>query len=100
MSITAMKLALEALENPWKAKPEGIADAITTLRQAIEQAEQEPTSADYAMGYCEGFNDACKPSQRQWVGLTSQELNEVTNGLEDLEDCYIAIEAKLKEKNT
>lgn len=29
---------------------------MTTQDQAIA-----PTSADYAMGYAEGFNDACKP---------------------------------------
>ena len=29
---------------------------MTTKDQAIA-----PTSADYAMGYAEGFNDACKP---------------------------------------
>jgi hypothetical protein len=45
MSIETMKQALEALENPWKAKPEGVANAITALRQAIEQAErQEPVA--------------------------------------------------------
>jgi hypothetical protein len=41
MSIETMKQALEALENPWKAKPEGVANAITALRQAIEQAEKQ-----------------------------------------------------------
>jgi len=25
--------------------------------------EQNPTPAEYAMGYAEGFNDACKPKQ-------------------------------------
>jgi len=28
---------------------------------AIEEALVQPTSGDYAMGYAEGFNDACKP---------------------------------------
>jgi hypothetical protein len=45
MSIEAMKQALEALSDPWSAGPEGVADAITSLRQAIEQAEkQEPVA--------------------------------------------------------
>jgi hypothetical protein len=65
----------------------------------------KPTPAEYAMGYAEGFNDACKPNytappHRTWVGLTDREFEEVTHGMEDLEDCWIAIEAKLKEKNT
>jgi hypothetical protein len=37
--------------------------------------------------------------QRTWVGLTDREFEEVTHGMEDLEDCWIAIEAKLKQKN-
>ena len=41
-----------------------------------------------------------QPAQRTWVGLTKQEFNECVDGLEDLEDCWTAIEAKLKEKNT
>lgn len=39
------------------------------------------------------------PAQRTWVGLTKQEFNECVDGLEDLEDCWTAIEAKLMEKN-
>jgi hypothetical protein len=39
------------------------------------------------------------PLQRTWVGLTDREFEEVTHGMEDLEDCWIAIEAKLKDKN-
>jgi len=38
--------------------------------------------------------------KREWVGLTRLELDIATLGLEDLGDCYLAIEAKLKEKNT
>jgi hypothetical protein len=54
---------------------------------------------------CGGF---CKKSgcerenvrpQREWVGLTKTEFKETVDGLEDLEDCWHAIEAKLKEKN-
>ena len=37
--------------------------------------------------------------KRKWVGLTKREFNECVDGLEDLEDCWTAIEAKLKEKN-
>jgi hypothetical protein len=34
---------------------------------------------------------------RQWVGLTSDEFEQAVDGLEDLEDCWVQIEAKLKE---
>jgi hypothetical protein len=36
---------------------------------------------------------------RQWQGLTKKEFLAAVDGLEDLEDCWVAIEAKLKEKN-
>jgi len=40
------------------------------------------------------------PPQRTWVGLTKKEFQEAVEGLEDLEDCWVAIEAKLRNKNT
>ena len=36
----------------------------------------------------------------KWQGLTRQEFLDATHGLEDLEDCWMAIEAALKRKNT
>jgi len=38
--------------------------------------------------------------KREWVGLTQAEFEQAVDGLEDLKDCWTAIEAKLKEKNT
>lgn len=58
---------------------------------------QEATSKDYALGYAEGFNDACK--KPTWVGLTDREFEEATHGMEDLEDCWKAIEDALRKKN-
>ena len=45
------------------------------------------------------------PPQRTWVGLTSDELNMIGDSMRtwnshSLTDVYVAIEAKLKEKNT
>ena len=40
------------------------------------------------------------PPKREWVGLTHDEFQKCVDSLEDLEDCWVAIEAKLKEKNT
>ena len=59
---------------------------------------QKATSRDYALGYAEGFNDACK--KPKWVGLTDREFEESTHGMEDLEDCWKAIEDALRKKNT
>ena len=35
------------------------------LTEHIQPAQGEPTSVDYALGYAEGFNDACKPSNAE-----------------------------------
>jgi hypothetical protein len=43
---------------------------------------------------------AVENSRQEWVGLTKEEFEQAVNGLEDLEDCWVQIEAKLKEKNT
>jgi len=79
----------------------------------------KPTPAEYAMGYAEGFNDACKPNytalpQRTWIGLTDGEVDEIyTSVQKEVNDhwdkggttmmfpltLYKAFEAKLKEKN-
>ena len=42
---TAAQQALEALENPWAVGPEGVANAITTLRAAL--AKPEPFNPDW-----------------------------------------------------
>jgi UDP-N-acetylenolpyruvoylglucosamine reductase len=39
-------------------------------------------------------------SPKHWAGLTRAEFEQAVDGLEDLEDCWTVIEAKLKEKNT
>ena len=51
---------------------------------------------------CSAADEGAIPlyEKREWVGLTDEEFNKATDGLEDLEDCWKAIEAKLKEKNT
>ena len=83
---------------------------IQTLRQALAQPEQEPVAWVYN-GILHEFDPSefatsevkplyTAPPKREWVGLTRRELDIATLGLEDLSDCYKAIEAKLKEKNT
>ena len=65
MTYTALKLALEALQ---KTQSEGYnlpATAISEAITAIKAALAQPTSGDYALGYAEGFNDACKPAQQE-----------------------------------
>ena len=124
----ALKLALEALELEDMAcryekepTPEHIAKAITAIKEALAQPEQEPVAYSYtsritgAQGFSHHpmprFVDSeswdikplyTSPPQRTWVGLTDEDF---------LEACQIAergnylvafqrIQAKLKEKNT
>jgi len=81
MSIAVMKQALDALEDPWKSGPDGVANAITALRAAIEQAEK-----------------------RQWVELTDDEARALVNRATfgdrtNWQALVYMIDAKLKEKN-
>jgi len=85
MSIEAMKLALEALENTYAYLPrrwggEREADqAITALRQALAEAEkQEPVAWRYEGEHGYQYTDDIKIaefySQTKWAGLTDGEL--------------------------
>jgi len=118
MSLDAMKLALDALEeiadevfSPYDNK---LGDAILALRAAIEQA-QEPVAWMYT---CEGDTglpvlvhtqkDWAKASwwkeiplytaPRQWQGLTDEEREQFRQWAHP--DIIEAIELKLQERNT
>ena len=72
MTQEALKLALDALEtelsidwtnnDEFNASAEKMYEAIAAIKEALTQ----PTPAEYAMGYAEGFNDGCKPKPEQW----------------------------------
>jgi hypothetical protein len=115
MSIEAMKQALEALLIWEKMQPNTSAlavrsPAITSLRQAIEQAEkQEPVAwryrgnlhefdpSDWSEGPVTPLYTTPPQAQRQWVGFTDEEINEYDY---DYRDFIYDIEALLKHKNT
>ena len=111
----ALKLALEALE----ADPlEMVADvdghmvflkdkAITAIKEALAQPEQEPVAWE------QFYPDIGKPQiafnaevigyvapQRTWVGLTYQEKHEIRYSHMNSAEFIEFIEAKLKDKNT
>jgi hypothetical protein len=56
----------------------------------------EPDWANFQEGRKVGMAEAL---ERAWVDLTRQQFLDVTDDLEDLEDCWIQIQAKLKEVN-
>jgi hypothetical protein len=121
-----MQQALEALEGVYLSLqlPDllKVVGPITALRTALEQPEQEPVAWQYKTVEAgvfvsdqhppdvEVWNDIewSKPlyttpaAQRPWVGLTDDQIDEIAviarRG--NLHDLRIAIETKLKERNT
>jgi len=118
MSIEAMKQALDVLENTARSAVEQYVseqNAITALRQAIEQAEkQEPVAwlhpdkkVDVVVPTSLTWFDKplplyTAPPRKEWVGLTDEEI--VTTLFEcegnGIHHYTRTVEAKLKEKNT
>ena len=103
MSKTAMKLALEALENAQANFGEWWPEAITALREAL--AEQKSGIKQVI----ELYDSPDQPAQRTWVGLTDEDKKTPDMGKyvflnDDWIDGYKTglekAEAKLKEKNT
>jgi hypothetical protein len=126
MSREAMQLALEALElYQSRMSVQRFDEAVKALRQALE-TEQEPVAWRYK--YPDGVwrfsngervngSDPIKsqplytaPPKKQWVGLTDEERHSIREWQEIQKELgpvwapmmlylYLAIEAKLKEKN-
>jgi hypothetical protein len=87
--------------------------AITALRAALEQPEQEPVAWMHTNGVGHRyfrlkpqdkvFNPVplyTHPPHREWQGLTDRELDEFTEAKLGTYDLCLEIEASLKEKNT
>jgi hypothetical protein len=107
MSIEAMRQALEVLEQINQlsvgenaiALPGEIDGAMDNLRSAIEQAE-EP----WVKTYSGGKPNYTVPIERQWVGLTEDEIENLEGfydymSEEEFINAIRGVEAKLKEKN-
>jgi len=67
--------------------------------QVFEVVSNPP--APWVKIYCSNHpNYTTSPSPKhEWIGLTKTQFEKAVDGLEDLEDCWMAIEAKLKELN-
>jgi hypothetical protein len=113
----ALRVALEALGWTDEWRPQGLKEeAITAIKKALEQPEQEPFMASYEFkqyGYYKdgkgtlklGNIQATQPPQRTWVGLTDEEIQAewlLTPQHDKAEGVWFGrrLEAKLKEKNT
>ena len=93
----ALKMCLEYIETDAHERRHvrwAIKDALAQPEPPPEcKTEAEKTA--YAFGWFKSME-----AQRTWVGLTKKEFEEAVYRLEDLEDCWVAIEAKLRSKNT
>ena len=107
----AMKMALEALGNTWtepKSEQYKIEkEAITAIKEALEQPKQGPVAWWNDTGTHIDLNVSGRgtplythPLQRTWVGLTAKEKHEFRYSHMTTADFIDAIEAKLKDKNT
>jgi hypothetical protein len=95
-----MQQALDALDSD---NPDIQLRTAIALRERLAQPEQEPVAkysdivSDGGLDPRNKFDD---PPQRPWVGLTDEELSELSASGLALWELWRAIEAKLKEKNT
>ncbi len=125
----ALKLALEGLEEwDWGNDPRGADKYITAIKEALAQPEQEPVqtipsftqlqqiiknlehclSRDskqeflrvWIRDWTEHKLSQYIPPQRTWVGLTDEDRLELAAAQYGWEDLCLAVEAKLKDKNT
>ena len=102
MSIEAMKMALEELETLDSGDSYKTHNAATALRKAIQQAEKEQADfQDFVAKVQEVERQACEIINREWVGLTDEEIRALDedSNLYTMPAFARAIEAKLKEKN-
>jgi hypothetical protein len=60
------------------------------------------TDVDYRAMYLKVRDELAELQQREWVGLTDAEMDEVLNSFDttDIYKYFRAMEAKLKQKNT
>jgi hypothetical protein len=114
----AMKMALEALEffkglSLSMNEIERAEEAITAIKEALAQPEQEPMlliqshrdnfwCVDLTCNKCYGADFRFKhatPPQRTWVGLMDEEVMEIAFNFDVPSLVVRTAEAKLKEKN-
>ena len=119
----ALELALEALEDYVEEygpheKDSGAAYAITAIKEALAQPEQEPVAyinieeRKLEWAYKDMSWDTPTvvnlpkiplytiPPQRTWVGLTYEEQEEIVLSAHSIRDAINNTDWKLKEKNT
>ena len=121
LQIVLYALELEDLAYRYEKEPapKHIAKAITAVKEALAQPEQEPVAWMKIDNYLDDENLWCEqvtfnqnedgkplytaPPAKPWVGLTDEQRSELINKyyFDDPSDAFMReFEAKLKEKNT
>jgi hypothetical protein len=109
MTQEVLKLILPLLENcvnsyGLKYERPAFVKAITVIKEALAQPEQEPVACDCNQGQVCHICDPITPSQRTWVGMTGEEKSEMWEisraALPRYATYATLIQANLKEKNT
>ena len=104
----ALELALEALQvatTPLAKDRQEVLQAITAIKEALAQPEQEPD--DLTIAYMAGLSRGKDLApQRTWVGLTDEEIADCAEKMEASDptdsfwrEFFRGLEAKLKDKN-
>jgi len=109
----ALKLALDALEGfipylPLKDETQcnRYDKAITAIKEALETKDEFVAWEQFYPGIGKpqiAFNAEVVryvAPQRTWVGLTDEDIQKLAAEQHDWESLYLAVQAKLKEKNT
>jgi len=106
MSIEAMKKALDALESTHvhplndAQQYQKEVDAMEVLVNAIEQAEKDKARFDDFVSHLQEVEkQACEIINREWVGLTSEEMSLIAADTSDIDQLILVVEDKLREKN-
>jgi hypothetical protein len=88
-SITAIKEALETEDKPvaWGMGKDGL------IFDVICPAEHDREEGEYTI-------PLYTAPQRTWVGLTDEDIQKLAAEHHDWESLYLAVQAKLKERNT
>ena len=74
--------------------------AIAELNQAIREAEKEQVEfQDFVANVQEVERQACEIINREWVGLTSEEMSLIAADTSDIDQLILVVEDKLREKN-
>ena len=114
MTQEALKLAFEALNDMacWQEGREVdmgfdepyAADtsrkAITAIKEALAQKQEQDGDCKKCVDGCPACDARKLPAQRTWVGLTDEDMADITSLPIGTCSMMLKVEAKLKEKNT